>query len=270
MNRTLQARAVRAWVVRRRGSHTACIQRDARRSIDGVERERCVVGRKRACLQLAVAAVRDVALLPAQPVPAERGSLDLVGLVAARAKTASLAAGGGKPAKLAVLVDSGADPVHLRVVADDNVGRVDENDLEVFVRRVLVHPVAVEHAEVAADAADALFCERAKVAGELQLRDTLVLRLTEDDALPVRALAAAAAHCCHVDHVALLGLVSEVARFLRARRSCNAVDLRQAAVLPSADAQHEAHRVGLLLPPHLLEVLVGSHSGRETNGRVEM
>ena len=53
---------------------------------------------------LAVAAVRDVALLPAEPVAAERRALELVRLVAARAQATALPAGRGQPAELAVLL----------------------------------------------------------------------------------------------------------------------------------------------------------------------
>ena len=49
------------------------------------------------------------------------------------------------------------DPVDARVTADSLVLRVDEDDLEVLVGRVLVDPVRVEDAEVSAAAADALF-----------------------------------------------------------------------------------------------------------------
>ena len=66
------------------------------------------------------------------------------------------------------------DPVDPRVTANDCVLRVDEDDLEVFVGRILVNPVRVEDSEICATAADTFFgCgfERSLV---LELVDTLV------------------------------------------------------------------------------------------------
>lgn len=55
--------------------------------------------------------------------------------------------------------------------------RVNEDDLVVLVHAVLVDPVRVEHAEVAAAAGDTLLGRRAERALELELVDTLVRRL---------------------------------------------------------------------------------------------
>jgi hypothetical protein len=58
-------------------------------------------------------------------------------------EAATLLAGGGKATRLAVLVHRGHDPVDAWVLADGLVLRVDEDDLVVLVRRVLVDPVRV-------------------------------------------------------------------------------------------------------------------------------
>lgn len=53
----------------------------------------------------------------------------------------------GKTAQLSVLLDRVGDPVDLGVPPDGLVVRVDEDDLEVLVGRVLADPVRAEDAE---------------------------------------------------------------------------------------------------------------------------
>ena len=72
-------------------------------------------------------------------------------------------------------------------VADGVVRGVHHHHLVVLVRRVLVDPVRVEHAEAAARAADALLRERAQALGRLELRDALVYGLAVHDALRAQA-----------------------------------------------------------------------------------
>ncbi len=109
-------------------------------------------------------------------------------------ETARLSAGGGEAAALTMFHDRLGDPVDDRIVADGGVHGVDEDDLEVLVLRVLIHPVRIQHAQVPASATHALFRDRALVARELQLRHTLVRWLTVLDALHDRTLATATAN----------------------------------------------------------------------------
>lgn len=157
------------------------------------------------------------------------------------------------------LHDRLADPVGLGIVADGIVLRIDQNDLEVLVRGVLVDPVRVEHAQVATFPAHALLGDGALVAGKLELSNTLVLGLTVLDALLHRALPATAAHAHAVHDVSLLRLVADTARLVRTSRPRRAVDGRQLAVLPGPDAAQEAQHIALLVAPELLEILVGTH-----------
>lgn len=62
-----------------------------------------------------------------------------------------------------------------------------------------------------------------------------------------------------VGGITLLGLVSQPAGLVGARGARGAVQGRQLPVLPAAHAQQEPHHVRLLLPPQLLDVLVGTH-----------
>lgn len=88
---------------------------------------------------LTVPAQREA--VAALPVGGSGGPLDLVRAVAGLAQAAGLAASRGEAAALAVFVHWVADPVDLWVVPDYIVLHVDQNDLEVFVSGIRVHPV---------------------------------------------------------------------------------------------------------------------------------
>lgn len=148
-----------------------------------------------------------------------------------------LAAGSGEAAHLAVLHSGPADPVDARVAADNRVGRIHQDDLptrlvrklcaakiimralfarvafhlEVLVHAVRRHPVGVKDAQVAAALANTLLSNRAQVAAELKLVDTLSLGLTIDDTLVHGPLPVAAPDTDAEDDEALLGLIPEPA-----------------------------------------------------------
>mmetsp|Transcript_117925 Transcript_117925/g.286064 ORF Transcript_117925/g.286064 Transcript_117925/m.286064 type:complete len:224 (+) Transcript_117925:200-871(+) len=207
--------------------------------------------------RLTVALERQgVAALPVLPPGT---SHRLVGAVSTLAKSTSLAASRREAAELTVLVSRVDNPVDTGVVADGGVLRVNQNHLEIFVRRVLVDPVRVEHTEVAANTSNTLLSDTAKAAAELQLVDSVVLGLTVDNSLVVGALASTTAHGDTEDREALLGLVAEAARLVRTSRVRTAGDLVTLAVLPGADAEQVAQHVGLLLLPDLAHVLVSRH-----------
>ena len=88
--------------------------------------------------------------------------------------TSALLAGGRQAAHLTMLVHWVDDPVDAGIAADGLVLRVDEDDFVVLVRAVLVDPVAVEHAQVGAAAANTLLGGRLEGALVLELVDTLV------------------------------------------------------------------------------------------------
>lgn len=224
------------------------------------------------------------------PVPAEQQSVPLLdcrvlaavlGVVEAvtLAETTGLLAGSCKTASLAVLVLD--DPVDARVLADGSVRWVDaethnnqsqwtENanrlkrgcspdDLEVLVDTVLVDPVRVEHAEVSALATDTLLSGGTQAALVFEVVDTLADGLAEGGTLGNRLLPVTAADTDAVDDVSLLCLVPQAARLVRARRARSAVNDVQLTVFPAANAQKEAHHIGLLLLVELLNIFVGTH-----------
>jgi len=128
----------------------------------------------------------------------------------ALAHAASLAAGSGEAAHLAVLHGGVADPVDARIVADHAVGRIDQDHLEELVHAIGADPVRVEHAQIAAATADALLGKVAEGAAEGHVVDgTGRLGLAIDNALVNGPLAVATANTDTVDNVSLLGLVAQ-------------------------------------------------------------
>ena len=209
-----------------------------------------------------------------------------VGTVTLDAKTSVVLASRGQATALSVLVDSLGDPVDARIVADSHVVRIDQDDLEVLVGGILVDPVGVQHTEVGSDAANTLLGNRAKVADELELVDTVVLGLAIDNTLEVRSLAATTADSNSVHDVALLGLVAQAVSLVSTSGTSHALDLVSLAVLPSSarnknrqqaqgvsdctrksrpcavdlpNTKQKAKSIALLLSPQLLKILVSSH-----------
>jgi len=90
------------------------------------------------------------------------------------AQTSGLLSGGGKASGFAVLVHWVDDPVDAGIAADGLVLRVDEEDLEVLVGRVLVDPVGVENSQVGATTTDTLLGGGLEGSLVLELVDTLV------------------------------------------------------------------------------------------------
>ena len=156
----------------------------------------------------------------------------VVGSVALDAKTSVLLASGGKTTTLSVLVNSLADPVDAGIVLDANVVRIDHDDFEVLVGGVLVDPVRVQHSQVGADAASTFLGNRAQVADELQLVNTLVLWFAVDNTLWVWSLAATATNGNTVHNIALLSLEAETMGLVGAGWSCESGNLVGLTVLP--------------------------------------
>lgn len=146
-----------------------------------------------------------------------------------------LAASRGQASSLAVLVDRVDDPVDARIVSDGDVLGVHQDNLEVLVGGILVHPVRVQHSQVAGNTASALLSNTAQVADELQLVDTLVLGLTIDNTLVVGSLAATSANSHSVDNIALLGLVSQLVSLIGSGGASDSLDLLGLSVLPSSE-----------------------------------
>ena len=110
-------------------------------------------------------------------------------------------------------------------------------------------------------AASALLRNRLQASSKLELVDTMVHRLAVGGTLRKRAFAAPTVHMDPAYDIDLLGLVAQPARLVGPGGARGAGQRRELAVLPAAHQQQEAHHARLLLPPQLLDVLVGAHVG---------
>mmetsp|Transcript_119697 Transcript_119697/g.186943 ORF Transcript_119697/g.186943 Transcript_119697/m.186943 type:complete len:214 (+) Transcript_119697:50-691(+) len=173
----------------------------------------------------------------------------LSGAFALREESAALAASSGEATELAMFHDWLADPINTRIVTNDFVKRIHHNDLVPLVHCIRGDPIGIEHAKASTFATDALFSNATEVAASLDLVDTLVSRLSIHDALGHTLLTASTLHSHTVNQVALLRLVSKLPGFVSACWSRCAVNRRQLPELPCSDTLHEAHHIGLLLPP---------------------
>lgn len=95
----------------------------------------------------------------------------------------------------------------------------------------------------------------------LELVDSLGLWLSDDLTLSDLFLSASSSDSDSVDDVALLGSVSQASGLLDSGWSGASVDDRELSVLPGSHSEDEAHNVGLLLSPKLVQVSVCSHFG---------
>lgn len=89
-------------------------------------------------------------------------------------ETTGLLSGGSQSARFSVLVDWVDDPVDTGIATDGLVLRVNEDDLEVFVGRVLVDPVGVQNSQVGATTTDTLLSGGLEGSLVLELVNSLV------------------------------------------------------------------------------------------------
>jgi hypothetical protein len=177
----------------------------------------------------------------------------------ALAETTVLLASSGEGTKFAVLVDGIAKPVDAWVTADSLVSNINHDDLKVLVGRILAHPVGVEDAETTALAASTFLSNRAEGALKLELVDTHVGWLTHGGTLWYWALATTTLNSNTVNHIALLGLVTETTRLVWASWTSRAMDRGHLAELPSAETKKKSEKIRLLLLVKLLDVFVAPH-----------
>jgi len=174
-------------------------------------------------------------------------------------ETAVLLANASKTTSLTALVNGLRNPVDARVAANRLVVRINKDNLVVFVNTVLVYPVRVEHTQVPTPTADALLRDAAETPLELEVVHTLAYRFAVSRTLRDGLLPVTSSHSDAVDHKALLGLVSESAGLVRARRARCTVDDVQLTVLPASDTEKKAKHIRLLFLVQLTDVLVGAH-----------
>jgi len=175
------------------------------------------------------------------------------------AQTTRFLACSGEATSFTMLVNSVGDPADSRITTDGLVARIDKDDFEVLVGRVLVDPVGVEDAEVGAAATNSFFSGGTERALILELVHSLVGGLAISSTLWHRLLATTTAHTNSVNDVTLFGLVPETASLVWSRWTRSAVDDVQLSELPAANSEKKSKDIGLLLLLKFLDVLEGTH-----------
>ena len=153
-------------------------------------------------------------------------------LVAASLETSVLLASSGKATGLSVLVLVGSNPVNSGVSGDGLVVGVNKDNLEELEGSVLTNPVRVEDSEVSAASSNSLLSNSSVRSVGLELVDTLVDGLAVNDTLGDGSLTATTSDSNSVDHIALLGLVSELSCLVGSAGSVDHVDDGELSVFP--------------------------------------
>lgn len=90
--------------------------------------------------------------------------------------------------------------------------------------------------------------------------------LSVGSTLGSRLLASSTANSDTVDHVTLLGLISQATSLVGARRTRSTVDDIEGTKFPAADTEKEAENVTLLFLLNFLDVLESSHFAAVVGG----
>lgn len=158
-------------------------------------------------------------------------------------ETSVFLTGGGKTTELSFVVFFRDDPVDSWVDLDSFMRWVNHNDLEEFVGGVLTHPVGVENSEVGASSSDLLLSDRSVRSDFLELSNTLVDWLTEDDTLMDCSLSSSSSDSHSVDDIALLLFESEGSRLVESGWLGGLVADWKLSVLPASDSHDESDGV---------------------------
>lgn len=148
-------------------------------------------------------------------------------------QTSTLATSRSEAAHFSVFLSVAGDPVNSRVVSDSTVGGINHDDLVPLIDRVLTNPIRVQNSKRSALASGPLLGDRAQVSNKLLLSDTGVLGLSVIDTLRHPLLSVTSLHSYPVDHISLLGLVTQAMCFIGARRLTGSMDSRQLSIFPS-------------------------------------
>ena len=155
-----------------------------------------------------------------------------MGLVSTGEEASVLLSSGGKASGISALVLVGSNPVNSGVTGDSLVLGVNKDDFEELEGSVLANPVRVEDSEVSAASSDSLLSNSSVGSARLELVDTLVDGLTVNDTLGDWSLSTTSSDSDSVDHVSLLGLVSELSGLVGTTWSVTLVNDGELSVFP--------------------------------------
>ena len=157
------------------------------------------------------------------------------------------------------------------------VVRINEDNFEVFVNTILVHPVGVKDTQVTATPAYTLLGGATETALELEVVNTLADGFTVGSTLGDGLFPVTAANTNTVDDISLLSLVAKTASLVGTRRAGGTVDNIELAVFPASDTNYldrikqskmqkyiphpekETKHIRLLLLVELTDIFVCAH-----------
>jgi hypothetical protein len=122
--------------------------------------------------------------------------------------TTRLTTDGSKTTSFTTLVNGVSDPVDVGITTDGLVRGIDEDNFEVLVSSILVDPVRVQNTEVSTLTTDTFFGGGTERTLILELRNTLVDRLTEGSTLGYRSLTTTTTNTDTVNNETLLGFIT--------------------------------------------------------------
>jgi len=154
------------------------------------------------------------------------------------------------------------DPVNTSIPTNSFVVRIHKDNFVVLVNTVLVHPVRVQDSQVSTASSNTFLGGTPETALGLQVVDTLADRFAVGSTLWHWLFTVTAADADTVDHIALLGLVSQTTGLVRARGTRSTMDDIQLAVLPASHTEEKAQYIRLLFPVQLADVFVCAHVAR--------
>jgi len=108
-----------------------------------------------------------------------------------------------------VSVNGLGDPLDSGIISDGGVEGIDQDHFVVLVGSILVDPVGVQHTEGTTVSSNTLFSDGLQVTGELHFVHSMVLGLSENDTSVALSLSSSSSNGNSVDHITLLGLVTE-------------------------------------------------------------
>jgi len=186
------------------------------------------------------------------PTEAERivflpaGTLWCMVVPTALAQSTVLLADTRESTSLPALVHWVNDPVNSRIAADRFMAGVDENNLVVFINTILVHPVRVQHPQVATTTPYALLRSASQATLVFEVIDTLTHGLAVGSTLRHWLLPVTPAYPDAIDDITLLSLIAKATSLVGARGARGTVDDVQLTVLPAPNAEQEAKDIRLL------------------------
>jgi len=173
--------------------------------------------------------------------------------------TSGLLASSSETTSFTVLVDGVHDPIVSSITTNGLMLRINKNDFEVLVRRILVNPIRVQDTQVRAAPTNSLLSSGSQRSLVFELVDTHVGGLTVGSTLGSRSLTASTTDSNSVNNKALLGLVTKTASLVRTRRTRGTVDHIELTILPASNTEQESEHIRLLITRQLFQVLVGTH-----------